>query len=172
MHEPTRPELAETVEITDGHRSDPANGHTRRGRHRRVRGLPFIGPLSWRKGLLVALPALAILGLVLVLNTVIGAPPANDTTFPAPSSSEEAFQPDSGQTDSRFTSPTAPVNTVSPTPPPATSAPLTDVDRPRSTSLPQAEASPSPSGPKPGRGNKPATPPGKTRTPTPHPSVD
>jgi len=171
MHERTRPELAETVEITDGHRSDPANGHTRRGRHRRVRGLPFIGTLSRRKGLLVVLPALAILGFVLVLN-VIGAPPANDTTIPAPSSSEEALQPDSGTTDSRSTSPTPPVNTVSPTPPPATSAPLTDAGRPRSASLPQTDASHIPSGPKPGRGNKPAIPPGKTRTPTPPPSVD
>lgn len=137
-----------------------------------MRGLAFIGPLSWRKGLLVALPVLAILGFVLVLNTVIGAPPANDKTFPAPRSSEEAFQPDSGQADSRFTSPTNPVNTVSPTPPPATSAPLTDTGPPPSTSSGGTKASPSPSGPKSGHGNKPATPPGKIRTRTPPPSVD
>ena len=159
-------------EMTDGHGSDPASGHTRRGRHRRARAPASIGLLSWRKGLLVALPVLAVLGFVLVLNAVIGAPPANDTTFPAPRPSEQAHRPDSGQADERFTSPTDPVNTVSPTPPPATSAPLTDADPPPSTPLPQTKASHTPSGPKSGRGNKPATPPGRIRTSTPPPSVD
>lgn len=136
-----------------------------------MRGPAFIGSSRWRKGLLVALPVLAVLGFVLVINTMIGAPPANDTTFPAPRSSEEAHRPDLGQADSRF-APVDPVNTASPTRPPATSAPLTDADPPPSTPLPQTTASHSPSGPKSGRGNKPETPPGKIRTPTPRPSVD
>ena len=127
--------------MTDEYGSDPANGHTRRGRHRRVRGLPFIGPLSRRKGLLLALPVLASLGFVLVLNTVMGAPPANDTTSPTPNSSDEALQPDSGHVDSRFASSTDPVNTVSPTPSPAPSAQSTNADRPRSTPLPQPPVS-------------------------------
>jgi hypothetical protein len=159
--------------VTDQPGSDPApaDDHPRRGRHRAK---------PRRKGLLLALPALASLALVLMLNTVIGGPPANDTISPSPSSSEEVFQPDSVQGDRRFNSSDAPASSVSPRLP-ATSTPDARADTsPSATPLPQP-AVPSPtstaekdlppghSGGSSGKGSKPATPPGKGHTQTPAP---